>query len=396
MRRILVVSVISVGLLLLPVLASAKDAPKAKKGSAFVLKSADGNSKLKLSGRVQARYTYEGKEGMGKGADDSSHFGIQRARLGLSGHAFTKKLRYKYQHDMGKGKVSLKDFWADYELVNNWLHIRAGQWKRPFSRQQINSSGKLELIDRAITDKKFLAGRDIGVAFHNNYEKSPEFEYVLGVFNGTGTSSIPTRFTPTLALRLGYNYGGIKGYSESDMKGGGLRFGIGASALMNMDLDDDDSSDSAMMAELDFILKIAGFSTSGAVYYAKTDGETATASTDQTRMLSGKAIRDGLGFHAQAGYMIAKKYQPVIRYSMVMYDEGKTMVVTGQDNSGADVIGEVDREKATYSELAVGFAWYFYKHKFKWQTEFAMTGEKAGDDEKDGDMIVRSQLQLAF
>jgi len=375
--------------------ATADDAPKAKKGSSFVIKSADGNSKLKVGGRVQVRYTYDGKEGIGNGADDRSNFAIQRARLKLSGHLFTKKLRYKYQHDMGKGKVSPKDFWADYELVDKWVHVRAGQWKRPFSRQQINSSGKLEMTDRAITDKKFHGGRDIGIALHNNYEKSPEIEYVLGVFNGTGTSEIPHRFTPTLALRLGYNYGGIKGYSEGDMAGGGLRFGIGASALMNMDLDDDKSDDSAMLAEVDFILKIAGFSTSGAFYLAQTDGKAALDGSDQTRMLGDKDIRKGMGFHAQMGYMISKTYQPVVRYSMVMYDKYDALKEEDDPNDKDKVIIVDDaRAKASYSELAVGFAWYFHKHKVKWQTEFAMTDEK--DDDKDGDMVVRSQLQLAF
>jgi hypothetical protein len=75
---------------------------------------------------------------------------------------------------------------------NVWL--RAGQWKRPFSRQQIGSSGRLELTDRSITDKAFGAGRDIGLAVHNNYEKSPDLEWALGVFNGTGDGA---RLVPT-------------------------------------------------------------------------------------------------------------------------------------------------------------------------------------------------------
>ena len=36
---------------------------------------------------------------------------------------------------------------------------------------------------------------------------------------------------PQLVARVGYNHGKIKGYSEGDLKGGALRFGLGASVM---------------------------------------------------------------------------------------------------------------------------------------------------------------------
>ena len=50
------------------------------------------------------------------------------------------------------------------------------------------------MSDRSITDKAFLGSRDIGIAIHNFYEKSPFFEWVVGVFNGTGDGA---KFTGT-------------------------------------------------------------------------------------------------------------------------------------------------------------------------------------------------------
>ena len=138
----------------------------------FFIESGDGDHRLAIAARLQARYTYHEVEA----GPDTSAFSIERARLKLEGHAFTKDLTYVFQSDFGKGAVTLKDYYGDYRIAPELLHIRAGQWKRPFSRQQITSSGSQELVDRAITDSAFGAGRDIGIALHNNYEKSPTFE----------------------------------------------------------------------------------------------------------------------------------------------------------------------------------------------------------------------------
>ena len=347
----------------------------------FFIRAPDAPYLLKLQGRLQARFAYEALEG----ADDEMAFSIPRARLTAAGHVFTEALTWKLQLDFGKGSATLKDFYADYALVPKWLHLRAGQWKRPFSRQQITSSGKLELTDRAITDKFFGAGRDIGVAIHNDYEHSPAFEYAFGVFNGTGEkpwfegnvtvdpatgegdvahggfTNVPDRFRPALVLRLGYNYGGIKGYSEADLEGGPLRFAVGASGLADLDLDEDDAS--RIVGELDFLLKVSGFSVSGAAYVASK--QAGGGFVDQSYA--------ALGFHVQAGYVLSGFVEPVVRYAMTAPD--------GSDNDVQEILG--------------GVSLYLFGHDVKWQIEGgALLSESAGGDRTDG--IVRTQLQLAF
>ena len=336
-----------------------------KKG--FFIKSADERFKMSLGQRVQMRFAHEEIEV----GDNENAFSIPRARLAIKGHAFSKDLSYKFQMDLGKGNVTLKDFYVDHALMPGQLHIRAGQWKRPFSRQQITSSGKQEFVDRAITDKAFGAGRDIGVAIHNKYEKSPGIEYALGVFNGTGDkpwfkwnednpskskfNNVPDHVEPAVVARLGYNYGGIKGYSEADLEGGDFRFALGASGAFFLDTDDDD--DSRRVAQCDFIMKSNGLSFSGAGYANYTEGS-----------------MDQLGFHTQAGYVIKKKYQPVARYAYVA-PEGE-----GNDQH----------------ELAVGLSTYFYGHNVKWQTELAALENEVTADESTRDYRFQTQLQLAF
>lgn len=352
-----------------------------KKG--FFIGSEDGRFALVINGRVQGRYTLESIDDTDR--DTETAFSIARARLTLKGHAFEERIGYKFQTDFGKGDVVLKDFYVDYELAAAPVHVRAGQWKRPFSRQQINSSGNLELVDRAITDKAFNAGRDIGVAVHNNYEKSPDLEWAIGVFNGTGDkpvfsgdvvvdpmtgegevigggfSNVPDVFGPALVGRIGINRNGIKGYSEADLEGGPLRFAVAGSVIAEFDADDDDVS--SVRGEVDGIVKVEGLSASGAVYVGT--AQDGTGFLDQSYA--------ALGGHVQAGYMITGKLQPAVRYAVVAPD--------GPDNNVHEILG--------------GFSLYQYKHNFKWQTDVGAQLRETADGTA-ADLIARAQLQLAF
>ena len=323
---------------------------------------------LKIGGRMQVRYTYEGLTGK----DDVSSFSVPRARLVLQGKVFHPGLTFKFQTDFGKGFASLKDFYADFAAVKGWLHIRAGQWKRPFSRQQLTSSGKLALADRAITDKAFGAGRDIGFMLHNDTKSS--LEWAIGLFNGqgdaaklTGTkfTNVPTQFNPSLVARIGFNHGGIDGYSEGDIEGAtkhlGFRFALGASAQVDFDSDEDHAS--SVKGELDYILKVHGFSSTGGVYVAsKQDG---VDFKDQTYA--------SLGFHIQASYVIGKWVMPTLEYANVLPD--------GKDNDE--------------QTIALGLTVFGWGHNLKWTTDgTVILAEKPGKDHTD--WMLRTQLQLGF
>ena len=153
----------------------------------FYVRSADDKFSLKIGGRLQAFYTLQRTAG----TDDKSAFAVRDARLILEGNLYGPGLTYKFQPDFGQGFVTLKDFHVDTALTNDvWL--RAGQWKRPFSRQQITSSGRLDLADRAITNTAFGAGRDLGIALRDNYEKSP----ISSGRSGCSTAPGPRRTSP--------------------------------------------------------------------------------------------------------------------------------------------------------------------------------------------------------
>jgi len=336
-------------------------APLAGYDKGFFLRSADGVYELRLNGRVHGLFTFLAKDS-GDGREHQAAFSVSAARIIFKGKAFLPDLAYCFEADFARGSVKLLDFYLDHAFVPKALHLRVGQWKRPFLRQFMNSSGRYEMVERSPMNAFFSEGYDIGLALHDGYDKSPTFEWVVGVWNGssadkpwfTGSgsvdtdgaveidkgafSNVPTRLHPVLVARLGYNHGGIAGYSEGDLEGGPLRAAVALDALVDLDADDDGKS--GVRAGLDFVLKAEGFSLTGGFYLATNQ---ATAAEGEETGFVDQAYA-GLGGYLQAGYVISGRVQPVVRYSIVAPDGQRS----GQ-------------------EVAAGVSVYFAQHAFKWQ-----------------------------
>jgi hypothetical protein len=299
------------------------------------------SANIKLSGRAQMRYTVEELPG---------EFSLPRVRLKFGGSTdYVKKA--SIQVDLGKGAVNLKDAYADLALGP--VLLRVGQFKKPFSRQQLISSSRLAFVDRAATDKAFGAGRDLGFMLHNG--KKERIEYALGLFNGYGEKGIfnpnKNKFSnltgearPLAVTRLAYNHGKPSGYDEVDFGGGALRVSLGLSAQHYF-------TQAAVQPEAtyigaDMIAKVAGTSLL-AEYF--TGGESGVDASN--------------GLHVQVGHLIKERYQPLLRY--VQIDDAQ--------------------------HAMVGFSTSMKKHKLKAQVDVS----QPLDDSDDG-MTIRTQLQVSF
>jgi phosphate-selective porin OprO/OprP len=364
--------------------------PTAGYDKGFFIQSEDGKFKLGLGGRLQARFTRVSEDpGDGSPTEYGYDFSIPRARIQLKGHAYSEDLTYKFQADFGKGSVSLKDYYVDYRFFDG-LQLRVGQDKRPFSRQQMTSSGDQQFVDRAITDKAFGAGRDIGILLHNDYLTAEGLEYAFGIYNGSGEKSnfsgsgtadlttgevtvdsgsftnVPVKMEPTLVARVGYN-GGIKGYSESDLEGGAFRYGVGLSGLSDMNVNE--TGDSKMRLELDGIAKVQGFSFTGAFYI----------SSEQTgESYFGDRRGEAVGGHLQGGYVIDGLIEPALRWASV------------------SMPGETDAEDVTVTAYTAGLNVFFEGHKMKWSNDFTILLEEPGEGDTATGTEFRSQVQFAF
>src|SRR5687768_5336042 len=159
-----------------------------------------GVNSLTIGARMQFRWTLDDREdastdtaGSGIGEDDGpiSQFDVPRMRVTFSGGVFRPWLRYLFQYDFsrtsGESSSKIKDAVVEIRPTGRNYRVLAGQFKAPFGLQQLTSSGRLQFVDRAITDSKFNPGRDMGAMFGGT-AMARKVGYEIGIFNGSGES----------------------------------------------------------------------------------------------------------------------------------------------------------------------------------------------------------------
>ena len=161
---------------------------------------------IKLSGYTQVRYR--------NGGDINDTFDIRRARLSIYGD-ITERFDYKTQVEFGgTSSPFLLDAAIGYKLAP-YLKLTAGQFKIPFSRENLISSSKLETINRSQVVEALVArgkdvignqnGRDIGVQASGSFlpiQDNYLFDYAVGVFNGNGINRLDNNEQKDIIGRL--------------------------------------------------------------------------------------------------------------------------------------------------------------------------------------------------
>lgn len=358
------------------------------------LESDDGNYELKLQFRNQVRFESD------RPTEDNSqflnHFEITRSRFQAEGHVFGDATRFKAELGMGDGGSFsfLKDVYLEHRLAPAPVYLRAGQWKRPFNRQEMVSDFASQFNERSIENELAGGGRDIGVALHNDYEKTAEgIEWVFGVFNQfsggrdrptipdvcttspTGAvtcvngrpTTVPLDFGPTLVARAGWNSAKAKGYSEADLEGGPLRYSI--AAAYKIDLANFAKHDQPSLAdnlshglEADWNIKVNGFSFSGGVV-----------------MMKLKSADAQYGFVVQPGYMVVPKHVELAgRFALTTHAVG--------DRNRLEALG--------------AFNYYVHGHRMKIATDFGILKLTGSDpmtmatDDPDIRVRIMGQLEI--
>lgn len=152
---------------------------------------------FKFSGFAQFQYDHwdEGSKG----------FLIRRVRAGLAGDIL-EKIHYKLQLDAVKSPILL-DAQVEFDLTSR-LTLRIGQFKVPFSLENLTSSSALDTINRSQTVEKLCPGRDIGSQGRDIgailIGKFSKIEWTLGVFNGSGINKVDANEQKDIAGRLAF------------------------------------------------------------------------------------------------------------------------------------------------------------------------------------------------
>ncbi len=355
----------------------------------------DGNYLLKTRLFLQLQHQFLSVEGQGK----TNSFQTRRARFLFLGNAFNPDLTYQFEFEMASGLTNnvsesvaetgpnLRDAWINYNTGHS-IEIKAGQFKIPFNLGELISDTRQQFIDRSQTDDAFSYSRDIGLDLHGRVIDK-KCEYHLYIFNdGNNQNRFNKNNEFLFGARVGYNILGDHGYTASDVDTSEEpQLMVGAAGTFNRVGAPAAADQSVTATTGDVAFRYKGFSTIGAGYYLRNY----TAGTNT------------FGFEGQAGYFILpKRLEAVARYT------GVIPTAVGVANG---------------YEVGGGLNYYFYGHRLKLLTDYAVlinsplvlgstvapvvapvsgpaaidtTGGAPGFIQNQNDHRVRTQLQVFF
>ena len=367
-----------------------------KPGKGLEFKSKDGDFMLLTRLRAQMRYTLE------QDGDEKAHgFQLRRARLLFKGNMFGKHNGYKLELAVSPKDIGLKRAdgsisksplldWYFHFSQHRDLTLRMGQYKVPYSKQRVVSSGNLQMVDRAAANGEFNLDRDLGFDLRSKDLLGLGFlRYYAGVYMGEGHSSYSTGDFGMMYLgRVEvFPTGFFKDTSEADLKRSDkaqLSFGAGFAYLQKGKKSKgiigsspaDGGTTDTLNATADISLRTAGLSLEGAFFWREgtrnpgeeLDGAGATIPTDPAR--------NGIGFYGQGGYLLpSADLELTARY-------GQTKPADG------------DSGLSEKSEAGIGLSRYMGGHAFKLQGDLFRNWGDEGFSE--GANELRVQLQMAY
>jgi phosphate-selective porin OprO/OprP len=144
----------------------------------FRMRTKDRSFETRLGGRVQTDLKV-----FGSGYPEDNDFDIRRARVLLEGKLFTH-FGYKLQAELqGSSSNRLVDAYMNFNYFT-YLRFQIGQFKEPFSIENLSSSNYLVFNERSF-GYWLTPPRDIGFMLTGTLFKD-SINYGVGIFNGDG------------------------------------------------------------------------------------------------------------------------------------------------------------------------------------------------------------------
>jgi phosphate-selective porin OprO and OprP len=311
------------------------------------------NFTMTLGSRLQLRYAFMNPDE----GDSNGTFGIRRGRLSMGGSAY-QHFRYAMQLELSGGSVSIIDAHISYQMAP-MATLWVGQGKAHFGRQQLNSSGNQNFVDRTIVDGRFSAGRQAGAALVGRSE-AQSFEYGLGVYNGTGINTANDNNKYMVVGRAVWTplgaYSPVEGafdYPDSP------RIALGVAGLATT-IGAGEARADVTRLNVESAFKLRGFNATGELYWEESDP-------------AGGEKLNTTGWYAQAGLLLPnRRIEIALRYAVISPD--------------ADIDGDV-------IETGVAFSHYFHEHRAKLQADVRNVERRLlGTD----DVELRLQIQLTL
>ena len=256
-----------------------------------------------------------------------------------------------------------------------------GQYKVPFGRQQMTSSGNQQFVDRSLVSDEYERGRDIGVSVQGAVW-SNKLEYRVGMFNGNGLnrpSNDNDKFQYNARLMWQPNGNQVLAqrawvsgalYSEADFESTTVplyAFGL------NFESNDFHGTTTGIDLKstavgIDGVYKFKGFSTTGEYFYRRRTPETGGEVRLEWRLSSGR------------------------------HDAQSVPHVGSRRSDTASVSSRTSSPTTTSTEIRGGINYYYRRHTLKFQMDFGRveTGLGATNGNKRKDNELRMQAQFIF
>jgi hypothetical protein len=268
--------------------------------------------------------------------------------------------------------------------------VRLGQWKVPYNREEINSSFRLELVDRSMLNEFFYLGRDIGIDF---VVGPKNYRVHLAAFTGAGRNiTIPrSSRNPLFVARAELAPVGKFVYDQPNLKKEQLvNIGLSA-ALMDISQSEIEIGKIKGRADRSSFMK--------AIDAAKIPGTLFAAEGDL------KVWWDMVGFETEFLYNGYKKdfsaFGLRIQPSIVIDNLGiaarySLLSVKKVPGGEFDVRGmKIKGDNKTAHEITFGPSYYFKGHNLKVQLDYSpLIFEGQDGKNKIQQHLVRLQLQV--
>jgi phosphate-selective porin OprO/OprP len=378
-------------------------------GKGLAVESKNGRYSLQLRGRAQLRYDLEHPNEEGESTEHLLQ--VRRLRLQFRGHVFSKHVKYYLQfgfsiQDMSSGLPSepairrnpVRDARVDFDRFRDFT-VSVGQFKVPFSRQRVNSSAQLNMVDRTSTNAEFSLDRDLGIqASSKDIGGLGKLAYYVGVFMGEGRNAY--EFSDPGMLYVGrfevLPFGQFDDYGEGDLirtKKPGLSL---AAAYAFQDRAHpargvlgeppaDGGTTNFHHVTADVLFKWHGVSLNTAFHlrrgFARRNGG---ALDDMGMPIPTVPARQGIAWFGQLGWVVPKiPLEFVGRYGLIRNIYGDASSLPDSDEAGA------------------GINWYFVGHDLKLQVDYfrlwdASMGTSLAEQARNGTDRVRVQFQVFF
>jgi phosphate-selective porin len=180
------------------------------------LKSSKFTADIKLRAQLRITSTDPYDSGFDQ-ADETTEASINRSRIKIGGQFGVSWIDYYSEYDFPSNR--LLDLRFTFSSPGNKANVRVGQWKVPFNRERIDSSGKQQFVDRSIANKWFTLDRQRGVSLFGRLAPGSRKDswYHLAILEGAGRNGEGSAESPMWLGRWEWNFlGRDVGFSQSD------------------------------------------------------------------------------------------------------------------------------------------------------------------------------------